>query len=127
MTGQVKEEIIARFGELGVRVRQGLVEFRPRLLRETEFVDSTSEFDFVQLGGGTSTLELPPKSLAFTYCQTPIVYTMAETAAVTVYWQDGRQESFDGHSLDHGTSDALLGRSGQIASIHAHVVLKCPA
>ena len=38
MTGQVKEEILTRFGELGVTVRDGLVGFRPRLLRRAEFL-----------------------------------------------------------------------------------------
>ena len=37
MTGQVKEDILCRFGELGVRVQQGQVSFRPTLLRDEEF------------------------------------------------------------------------------------------
>ena len=38
MTGQVKEEIITRMGELGVRVGHGCVTFNPTLLRAEEFV-----------------------------------------------------------------------------------------
>ena len=33
MTGQVKEEILTRFGELGVRVEEGAIVFEPVLLR----------------------------------------------------------------------------------------------
>ncbi len=33
MTGQVKEEVLSRFGELGVRVSGGAVRFQPDLLR----------------------------------------------------------------------------------------------
>ena len=34
MTGQVKEEILTRFGELGVRVEEGAIVFEPALLRQ---------------------------------------------------------------------------------------------
>lgn len=54
MTGQVKEDILCRFGELGVRVRDGKVSFRPTLLRDDEF-----------LADGT---------LSFTYCGAKITY-----------------------------------------------------
>ena len=37
MTGQVKEEILTRFGELGLRVSDGTVRFEPSLLRPSEF------------------------------------------------------------------------------------------
>ena len=36
MTGQVKEEILTRWGELGLRVRGGLMHFNPVLLDEVE-------------------------------------------------------------------------------------------
>ena len=42
MTGQVKEEVLSRFGELGLRVAGGEVRFDPRLLRAREFSSETS-------------------------------------------------------------------------------------
>ena len=54
MTGQVKEDILCRFGELGVRVRNGRVSFHPTLLRNDEF--------------------LPDGTLSFTYCDARITY-----------------------------------------------------
>ena len=38
MTGQVKEEILTRLGELGVLVKQGKLFFAPSLLRRDEFL-----------------------------------------------------------------------------------------
>ena len=38
MTGQVKEEILTRFGELGIRVSDGRVRFQPTLLRPQELL-----------------------------------------------------------------------------------------
>ena len=47
MTGQVKEDIISRFGELGVRVKDGCVSFRPTLLSPREYrPDGTLEFSY---------------------------------------------------------------------------------
>ena len=44
MTGQVKEDILSRFGELGVFVKEGKLFFNPRLLRENEFLKDPSSF-----------------------------------------------------------------------------------
>lgn len=47
MTGQVKEDILCRFGELGVRVKDGKVTFRPTLLRSDEYLtDGTLSFSY---------------------------------------------------------------------------------
>lgn len=62
MTGQVKEDIITRFGELGVRVRKGCVSIEPTLLADSEYLpDGSLQFSYcgatVTLHKGTS-LEL---------------------------------------------------------------------
>lgn len=47
MTGQVKEDILCRFGELGVRVCNGKVSFHPTLLRDDEYLsDGTLSFSY---------------------------------------------------------------------------------
>ncbi len=42
MTGQVKEEILTRWGELGLRVRDGRIHFDPVLLDESEVPEGSS-------------------------------------------------------------------------------------
>lgn len=54
MTGQVKEDIISRFFELGVSVRDGQITFCPTMLKDTDFVNG---------------------ELRFTYCGTEIIYS----------------------------------------------------
>jgi len=39
MTGQVKEDILSRFNELGLVVEQGAIQFNPALIREEDFDD----------------------------------------------------------------------------------------
>ena len=60
MTGQVKEEILSRFGELGVRVSAGKVRFEPDLLRAREFVTAPRHLRFLDVEGNWQELEVPP-------------------------------------------------------------------
>ena len=56
MTGQVKEEIFTRWGELGVMLRHGMLCFSPTLLRTDEFLLVESEFNYVSTSGDALTL-----------------------------------------------------------------------
>ncbi len=56
MTGQVKEEILTRFGELGVRIEAGAVCFEPVLLRADEFLDYPAAFDHFDVEGRARTV-----------------------------------------------------------------------
>jgi len=114
MTGQVKEEILTRFGELGVRVLEGRIHFRPRLLRRSEFLTAEADFEVFDVDGTRRTLKLPPKSLAFTYCQVPVVYHLSPVRHVVVTLSDGSTRTVDGEALDRETSASVFGRRGRI-------------
>ena len=73
MTGQVKEEVLSRFGELGVRVDDGAVRFQPSLLRAREFVREARKFRFLDVDGNWQEIDVPAGGLAFTWCQVPVV------------------------------------------------------
>ncbi len=49
MTGQVKEEILARWGELGIQVDNGCVLFDPRLLRADEFMAEPERMSYLDI------------------------------------------------------------------------------
>ncbi len=51
MTGQVKEEILTRWGELGVSIREGVLRFAPLLLRQEEFLSEPGDFAYVDTSG----------------------------------------------------------------------------
>jgi hypothetical protein len=59
MTGQVKEEILTRFGELGVEVEEGAVRFRPFLLGRTEFLEAAGTYRDHDPGGAPGLQLLP--------------------------------------------------------------------
>jgi hypothetical protein len=125
MTGQVKEEILTRWGELGVAVQDGRLHFSPTLLREDEFLTAPDSFTAVNPAGQRQTIPLPANSLAFTFCQTPIIYTRngaAQNAAqIEVLYGDGRREIIPGHSLDAATSQHIFSRDGLVKYLHVMI------
>lgn len=78
MTGQVKEEVLSRFGELGIRVNNGEVSFQPSLLRACEFSNKAQTFKYLNVNNEWQVIDLPKNSLAFTWCQVPIIYHLSE-------------------------------------------------
>ena len=106
MTGQVKEEILARFGELGVRVEAGALAFDPILLRDQEFTTEPAAFEYVGVDGQTHVLPVPAGGLAFTLCQTPIVVVRAPDPSIEVDYADGRSEYIAGLQSGSGREPA---------------------
>jgi hypothetical protein len=122
MTGQVKEEILTRFGELGIQVEQGKVCFAPRLLRKQEFTQSVRPFRYLDIREQWQEIALPTNSLAFTWCQVPIVYELTDnTAKLTVEFTDGATLISPEIGLDISLSRKLFTRSGKIKSLHLMV------
>jgi hypothetical protein len=117
MTGQVKEDILCRWGELGVRVMDGRIAIDPVLLRSSEFLSEAGTFQYVDLDGHQRTIDLDPGSLAFTCCQTPFVYRRGPSVAVRVVRKDGSAVSMEGNAIDRETSAAIFMRSGVIRRV----------
>jgi hypothetical protein len=122
MTGQVKEEILTRWGELGLRINQGIIEFDPVLLRRREFLTERRDWSYLDVTGVRKTVTVPQAALAFTYCQVPIVYTLGDelgTAKVTL--ADGTVRTFVSMRLDKPTSDEVFARRGEVEVIEVTV------
>ncbi len=122
MTGQVKEEILTRLGELGVRVEAGCVRFRPVLLRDDEFLDAPAVFRCFDVEGQACSLSLPAGSLAFTLCQVPVVYRRADgPARLRLWFQDDSGAEVVGDALDASLSADLLGRGGRLRRLEVDI------
>src|SRR5450830_1356151 len=121
MTGLVKEEILARWGELGVRVRAGRLRLAPRLLHQAEFEAAPYRFDYVDFDGQDRSWELPAGSLAFTYCGTPVCYELADQASVIVDRVAGPSELIAGDELPLATSESVFARDGSILRLIVRV------
>ena len=122
MTGQVKEEIITRFGELGVRVKDGAVRFQPVLLRSEEFLVGADIFGYFDVKGDANSIPLLPGSLAFTLCQVPVVYEkIAGQGWIQVTLADGSVAEKSGNMLDARLSEELFSRNGGIQRIRVGI------
>ena len=121
MTGQVKEDILSRFGELGVFVKKGQLFFNPCLLRKEEFLQLSKRFNYVSVNGDSKSIELPENSLGFTYCQVPIIYQLAEVNAIEVEYANGKNKSFEGLSLDSNVSESVFTRNSEVEYIRVHI------
>jgi hypothetical protein len=123
MTGQVKEEILTRWGELGIEVSNGSIHFNPTLLRADEFYAFDHAFTYFRVDGEEVTWDLPAHSLAFTYCQVPICYHLSDTAAISIERKKG-SATFEGSKLSAGDSASIFARNGMIVKIMVHIPRK---
>ena len=117
MTGQVKEDLLCRFGELGVRVTDGCIHFDRALLNGEEFLKEPATFDYVTVEQQWQTLELPAGSLAYTLCQVPVVHLKGDTPGIEVKRADGSTQQVAGLSLDLDTSRAMFRRSNDVVQL----------
>jgi hypothetical protein len=121
MTGQVKEEILTRLGELGVHVHAGTISFDPALLRKAELLAEPSQFSYLAIDGRSQTIDLPANSLAFTLCQVPIIVMLGDSSAVEVFYAGGSSERILGHVLSHQVSSHLFQRDGIVVCLRVAV------
>ena len=97
MTGQVKEEILTRWKELGVDIQDGKAAFAPAMVEKAEF-----DYD---------------GQLHFTWCGTSITYDTKQTDPITVFYSDGSQKSFESTVLPKEESRLLFCRNGGLKEI----------
>ncbi len=117
MTGQVKEDILNRFGELGIFVKGGRLIFSPHLLRKEEYLQHSKTFKYTNLKKEVQKIELEKDSLCFTYCQVPIVYKLGEKEGIKVDFHENSTLEFDSLKLDVATSTEVFDRTGTIEKI----------
>jgi hypothetical protein len=120
MTGQVKEDVITRFGELGVIVSLGEVIFEPTLLKREEFT-SDSELWVFSAGGETETESLDAGSLGFTLCGVPVIYRLEAERSIQVFRKGCDPQLIDGNQLGRRWSQSLFRREKHIRKIIVNI------
>lgn len=110
MTGQVKEDVLSRFIELGVEYVDGQLSFSPILLRKEELLDKPRHFQFFSTTGKEVSMEINEGELAFTVCQTPVVYEVSTGQQVEVHLCNGEIVMIEGVRLTHELSELVMNR-----------------
>jgi hypothetical protein len=99
MTGQVKEEILTRLGELGFRVVDGCARLDPGLLDTDELLPSGPD---------------GPHPARFSVCAVPQTVAIGPVDSVAVTMSDGTVERRAGLALTRERSRDVFGRTGAI-------------
>ena len=97
MTGQVKEEIISRFLELGLGIEDGKAVFNPTYLDKKDFDESGK--------------------IQFTWCGTKITYDSEKSGGIRIIFKNSEKCVFDATVLPEKESEILFSRSGKIEEI----------
>ena len=100
MTGQVKEDIISRFRELGLRVADGALYIEPVLLREDEFCEG---------------------ALRFTYCAVPFTYRKSSNRQIVLRLSNGETVALPDHCIPAEWATHLFARDGVVAEVEVEV------
>lgn len=117
MTGQVKEDILARFAEVGLAARRGRLGFRFDLFDRDELLAQPRSFRYFDCDGEEQEIELSAGSFCFTLCQVPVIISKADAASIEVEMSDGTVKRIEGHELDEALTRAVYSRSGTIRCI----------
>jgi hypothetical protein len=121
MTGQVKEDIITKLGELGIWVNQGVIEFNPSFLTESWFLDESQSATYVDVNLELKHVEVPVGSLFFTYCNVPFLCSLSQKSELTVRLKDGEIASDADLTINHSLSKKIFNRTGEVAMVEIFV------
>lgn len=121
MTGQVKEDILSRFGELGVMLNDGKLAFRPYLLRKDEFFSEAKTRRFVDIEHNPQEIHVEKGSLCFSICQIPVIYSIADNSTIEIHYNTGEYRSFEGMEVPLDISTSIFQRRGDVNRIHVFV------
>lgn len=103
MTGQVKEDLLNRFFELGIRVNNGKLSVVTDMLQKAEFIKN--------------------EYISFTYCSVPFEYVLDSKKGMEVIFADNTVVLFENNEMDEATSAMVFARSKAIKQVKVHMSL----
>ena len=121
LTGQVKEDVISRLGELGVRIENGAINFDSTLLNKDEILTKNAEFEYYSLKGEKMQLRLKAGQIALTLCQVPVVYNFSDLNQISIKLRNGNNIEFQCNSIDKDLSSSIFSREGEIELIEVSI------
>lgn len=121
MTGQVKEDIISRFTELGVSIVAGRVCIKPVALDAAEFLSAPGVFSFYDVDNTPQSITINPGELAFTYCNVPVIYRIGERFAAIAALAEKDVPFEPAACLSRELSREVFARTGVVERIEVSV------
>lgn len=122
MTGQVKEDVLNRWAELGVQVIDGCIQIKPTFLASHEWLTSEQVFTYVDLSGQFKSLALEKDTLGFTYCQVPVKYIKGSKMMIQVIGENSLiLEKIEGNTLSSHMSAEVFNRTGKVKLLYVTI------
>ena len=106
-----------QFWQLGVSVEAGAISFKPSLLEKQESLDQPAKFSYIDVTGARQTVDLPAGSLAFTFCQVPVIYCSGPEEKISVQFADGSRSELAGSCLGLEISQSIFRREGKLKQV----------
>lgn len=123
MTGQVKEDIISRFGELGLVIQSSKIIIKPSLLKKEEFTTGEELFNYYDLTGNERSITIEKNSIAFTICQVPFIYRVSDSHNISVIMNDKKQINTEDLEINEELSHSIFNREGKIKQVEVFLKL----
>ena len=117
MTGAVKEEILARIGEVGLFVQDGSLVFDATLVDEGELLDEELVFEWPDVDGVEQRMHLQPGQLVLTFCQVPVIVERRPENEIVVTFANGEIKEIGGSVLGREISREVFGRTGKVRTV----------
>ena len=121
MTGQVKEDVLCRMLELGIRVDRGSVSFEPSLFESKEFARRETAFKFHNLAGNDCEIELREGMFGWTWCQTPILFIKSDRQRLVLTMKNGEVHVRERLELSPSETNQLFQRTSEIKKIEIFI------
>lgn len=121
MTGQVKEDILSRFGELGVNFEDAMLKFEPHLLLKGQFLKEDKTVKYVTVNRELKPVDLKADQLFFTICQVPVIYQKSNKNITTIEFNDGSNKSIDCLELPSDISNDIFKRTNRVKRIQIDI------
>jgi hypothetical protein len=120
MTGQVKEELLTRMGEMGIAVFKGRIMALPVSFLADEFLARDAEFSYYDTDFKPRKLALQSGELACTLCQTPFIRRKGAPAIrMQAILANGDSVEFS-EALDERLSASIFAREGLVRAVYIH-------
>jgi hypothetical protein len=116
LTGMVKEGLLCRFGELGIKITGQIISFKPALIKETELLKAATTSEIIRSDGLKKAYTLPEDSLLFTLVQIPVIYvrTSRKAPVTQIYFNNGTSQEIESDTLPADLSAGILNRNSTI-------------
>jgi hypothetical protein len=124
MTGQVKEELLTRWAELGLTIQRGCISFDPLLVDAREFVsdDRSTPPALADIRTRRLDVGVGVGRAAYTICQVPVVLQQSRgSTSITVTFADRTQRRVNGAVLDRSISKQIFDRTGDVARLDVEI------